>query len=188
MSTSPPSSAGAIGLSSTRRRRNCPGSCDTPAVVAGPPLPELGTVIGRDAAIVELRETLIRNRLITIVGAGGIGKTTVAVAVAQLFEDDGGGSVTFVDFARVASEEFVTSSLAAALGISSNGSDSLQAIVSILERRKAVLLLNTCEHVRNAVTHICDVLLATTLDVRNPSNQPPGVACATRESRAAGAP
>ena len=143
-----------------------PGRASTPAVVAGPPLPELGTVIGRDAEIVELRETLTRNRLTTIVGAGGIGKTTVAVAVAQLFEDDGGGSVTFVDLARVASEEFVTSSLAAALGISSNGADSLQAVVSILERRKAVLLLDTCEHVRNAVTHICDVLLATTLDVR----------------------
>ena len=48
------------------------------------------------------RETLALNRLTTIVGAGGIGKTTVAVAAAQLFEDEGGGgSVTFVDFARV---------------------------------------------------------------------------------------
>jgi DNA-binding winged helix-turn-helix (wHTH) protein len=84
-------------------------------VAAGPPLPELGTVIGRDVEIAELRDTLARNRLTTVVGAGGIGKTTIAVAVAQLFEDEGGGSVTFVDFARVAGEEFVTSPLAAAL-------------------------------------------------------------------------
>lgn len=135
-------------------------------VVAGTPLPELGTVIGRDVEIAELRQTLASHRLTTIVGAGGIGKTTVAVAAAQLFEDEGGGSVTFVDLARVASEEFVTSSLAAALGISSNGDDSLQAIVSILARRKAVLLLDTCEHVLNAMAHICDVVLAQTPDIR----------------------
>src|SRR5262245_10755219 len=113
--------------------------------VAGPPLPELGTVIGRDAAIAELRETLARNRLTTIVGPGGIGKTTVAVAVAHLFEDEGGGAVTFVDLARVASQEFVASSLAAALGISSTSNDILQAVVSILARRRAVLFLDTGE-------------------------------------------
>src|SRR5262245_62676066 len=89
------------------------GSCndlDHP-VVTSPPLPELGTVIGREVAIAELRETLAQNRLTTIVGSGGIGKTTVAVAVAQLFEDEGGGAVTFVDLARFASHDFVPSSL-----------------------------------------------------------------------------
>jgi DNA-binding winged helix-turn-helix (wHTH) protein len=141
------------------------GDIDLP-VAAGTPLPELGTVIGRDVEIAELRETLALNRLTTIAGAGGIGKTTVAVAVAQLFEDEGGGSVTFVDLARVASEEFVTSSLAAALGISSDNDDRLQAVVSILARRKALLLLDTCEHVLSAVAHICDVVLAKTPDVR----------------------
>src|SRR5215510_8272170 len=135
-------------------------------VIAAPRLPELGTVIGRDVVIAELRDTLAHNRLTTIVGAGGIGKTTVAVAVAQLFEDEGGGSVTFVDLARVASEEFVTSSLAAALGVSSDSNDSLHAVVSILAQRKAVLLLDTCEHVLNVVAHICDVLLAKGPDIR----------------------
>src|SRR5215468_11970328 len=135
-------------------------------VVAAPRLPELGTVIGRDVVIAELRETLAHNRLTTIVGSGGIGKTTVAVAVAHLFEDEGGGSVTFVDLARVASQEFVASSLAAAFGISSTTNDILQAVVSILARRRAVLFLDTCEHVLNAVTHICDVLLAKTSEIR----------------------
>src|SRR5262249_47065206 len=131
-----------------------------PAVVAGHPLPELGMVIGRDIEIAELHETLASNRLTTIVGAGGIGKTTVAVAAAQLFEDEGGGSVIFVDLARVASEEFVTSSLAAALGISSDSDDSLRAIVSILARRKTGLLLATCESLLNVVCEISDVLPA----------------------------
>lgn len=142
------------------------GGASPPTAVAAFALPELGTVIGRDIEIASLRDTLARNRLTTIVGAGGIGKTTVAVAVAHLFEDEGDGSVTFVDLARVASEEFVTSSLAAALGVSSDGHDSLHAIASILARRKAVLLLDTCEHVLNVVAHICDVLLAKAPDIR----------------------
>jgi predicted ATPase len=145
--------------------QDSPGDADRP-VVAAPRLPELGTVIGRDVVITELRETLAHDRLTTIVGAGGIGKTTVAVAVAHLFEDEGGGSVTFVDLARVASQEFVASSLAAALGISSTTKDILQAVVSILARRRAVLFLDTCEHVLNEVSRVCDVVLANTTDVR----------------------
>jgi predicted ATPase/DNA-binding winged helix-turn-helix (wHTH) protein len=135
-------------------------------VAAASALPELGTVIGRDVEIAELRETLALNRLTTISGAGGLGKTTVAVAVAQLFEDEGGGSVTFVDLARVSGEEFVPASLAAALGISSDSNDSLQAVVSILAKRKALLILDTCEHVLHAAAHICNVVLAHTSDVR----------------------
>lgn len=135
-------------------------------VAAGTALPELGTVIGRDEEIADLRETVAQNRLTTISGAGGLGKTTVAVAVAQLFEDEGGGSVTFVDLARVASEEFVPASLAAALGISSDSNDSLQSVVSILAKRKALLVFDTCEHVLHAVAHVCNVLLANTSDVR----------------------
>jgi predicted ATPase/DNA-binding winged helix-turn-helix (wHTH) protein len=135
-------------------------------VAAGTALPELATVIGRDVEIAELRETVAQSRLTTISGAGGLGKTTVAVAVAQLFEDEGGGSVTFVDLARVASEEFVPASLAAALGISSDSNDSLQAVVSILAKRKALLIFDTCEHVLHAVAHVCNVLLANTSDVR----------------------
>jgi len=129
-------------------------------------LPEIGTIIGRDTAIAQLRDTLTQHRLTTLVGAGGIGKTTVAVAAAQLFEDDGGGSVTFVDFGRVASEEFVPASLAAALGITSHGIESSQAIVSILAKRKGLLLLDTCEHVRSAVAHMCDIVLANAPQVR----------------------
>ncbi|TCL67173.1 winged helix-turn-helix domain-containing protein [Rhizobium sp. BK251] len=135
-------------------------------VVTHAQLPELGTVIGRDVEISELRETVAVNRLTTVVGAGGIGKTTVAVAAAQLFDDEEGGSIAFVDLSRVAGEEFVASSLAAALGINSGANDRLHAIASILAKRKTLLLLDTCEHVLNAVAHVCDIVLANTEDVR----------------------
>jgi len=130
------------------------------------PLPELRTIIGRDTEIAALCETMANYRLSTIVGAGGMGKTTVAVAAAQIFADEAGHTVTFVDLARVVSEEFVASTIAAALGISVGGKDVLPAAASLLARRKALLVLDTCEHVQREVARICDVLLNDTANLR----------------------
>ncbi|WP_262298925.1 winged helix-turn-helix domain-containing protein [Microvirga sesbaniae] len=133
---------------------------------SGASLPDLAMLIGREDEIAAIRASLAANRLTTIAGPGGIGKTTVAVAAAQLFEDDGRGAVTFVDLARVASDEFVTASLAVALGIRADGSDSLQSLVSILAGQKILLVLDTCEHVLGAVAHISNVILAGAPEVR----------------------
>jgi predicted ATPase/DNA-binding winged helix-turn-helix (wHTH) protein len=130
------------------------------------PLPELRTVIGRDEEIAALCATMAHHRLSTIVAAGGMGKTTVAVAAAQIFEDETGHAVTFVDLARVVSGEFVASTIAAALGISLEGQDVLPAVASLLARRKALLVLDTCEHVHGQVARICDVLLTDTANLR----------------------
>jgi predicted ATPase/DNA-binding winged helix-turn-helix (wHTH) protein len=128
--------------------------------------PSIARIIGRTAAILAIRRALGDSRLVSIVGAGGIGKTTVAVAAAREVEDAGLATVAFIDLSRVASEEFVPASLLAALGIHSGSQDSLQAVVSILARRKTLLLFDTCEHVLNAVARICNVLLSSTPDVR----------------------
>ena len=143
--------------------RPSPSSDDTPRST---PLPELRTVIGRDEDIAALCETMTHHRLSTIAGAGGMGKTTVAVAAAQIFEDETGHAVSFVDLARVVSEEFVASTIAAALGISVEGKDILAAAASLLARRKALLVLDTCEHVQREVARICDVLLTDTANLR----------------------
>ncbi len=135
------------------------------AQVAPGALPDISNVVGREAEIAQVEAMLESHRLVTIAGPGGIGKTTVATMVAHRAATAAGGSVTFVDLSRVTREEFVAASLAAALGISSGG-DSLQAVFSILARQKALLVLDTCEHVLNAVAHICDVLLSRTAQVR----------------------
>ncbi|NEK20335.1 winged helix-turn-helix domain-containing protein [Rhizobium leguminosarum] len=138
---------------------NLPASANTQ-------IPDLGTVIGRADEIAEVRRTIAVDRLTTIVGAGGVGKTTVALAVAQLVAGDEKDSVTFIDLSRIAGEEFVIPSLAAVLGISSGSQDRLDAVSSILASQTALLVLDTCEHVINAVAHLCDVILARTKSVR----------------------
>ncbi|MBA3941938.1 MAG: transcriptional regulator [Sphingopyxis sp.] len=128
------------------------------------PVPRADGIIGRDTEIAHIAGALAKNRLVTIVGAGGIGKTTVAQSVASAFGDDG-SVAAFVDFSRIANDDYVASSTASALGISP-GRDSIQSIVSILARQKMLLVFDTCEHVLSAVAHLCDVLMAKTRNVR----------------------
>jgi predicted ATPase/DNA-binding winged helix-turn-helix (wHTH) protein len=124
-------------------------------------------IVGREAAMAEIQTSLSKSRLVSIIGPGGIGKTTVAIAVAEHIErTEPDVAVTFVDLARVASEEFVSASLLAALGISSVSGDSLQAVVAVLAKRKTLLVLDTCEHVLGAVAHAARVILEKTTEVR----------------------
>lgn len=144
-----------------------PVSATGPTSPVGYRLPSAATrIVGRADAIQAVCRALEASRLVSLVGPGGIGKTTVAMAVAQQVEDAGDTAVTFVDLARVASDEFVATSLAAALGVHAGGVDSLQAVVAILAGRDALLVLDTCEHVLGAACRVCEVLLATATNVR----------------------
>jgi DNA-binding winged helix-turn-helix (wHTH) protein len=135
------------------------------AGLAATPLPQLHDIIGREAEIASVKGLLEMSRLVSVVGAGGIGKTTLAGAVAHDLAAEPGGSVAFVDLSQVTREEFVADALATALGVSSGGA-GLQGLCSILARQRMLLVLDTCEHVLSAVSHICEVLLARTAHLR----------------------
>src|SRR5438309_586854 len=74
-------------------------------------------MVGRDDVVSELAGLLPQRRLMTIVGPGGIGKTTVALAVAQKLIGSYPDGICFVDLASVLSPELVTSTVATALGV-----------------------------------------------------------------------
>jgi predicted ATPase/DNA-binding winged helix-turn-helix (wHTH) protein len=129
-------------------------------------LPEIVTVIGRDDDISAVVEAMRHHRLTTIAGTGGIGKTTVAVAASRLFGDDAEYTIVFVDLARVASGEFVLSTVAAALGITADGRNGTRPIASLISDRRILLVLDTCEHVRDAVVEVSNGLLAASTELR----------------------
>ncbi|MGO7180658.1 winged helix-turn-helix domain-containing protein [Rhizobium brockwellii] len=138
-----------------------------PQISAAPPaFPNPRTIVGRAEDIAEVRRIVAVNRLATIVGAGGIGKTTVALAVADLASQQDGVPIVFLDLSRIAGEEFVIPTLAAMLGVSSGSQDRLDAICSLLATRAVFLVLDTCEHVSNAVALLCEVVLSRTANVR----------------------
>src|SRR5476649_1219810 len=77
-------------------------------------------MIGRDYAAAAVIRRLLRERLVTIVGAGGIGKTTVALAVAERMLPAFPDGVRFVDLAPIEGPQFVASALGMVLGITAD--------------------------------------------------------------------
>jgi predicted ATPase len=80
-------------------------------------LPTMTRAIGREPVISALRERLPLERLTTLVGPGGIGKTTVALAVSQAMSADYSDGLAFADLAPVSDPALVIGVVAAALGL-----------------------------------------------------------------------
>src|SRR5262249_8901623 len=121
---------------------------DLPGALSAPGLTRL---IGRDQEVATLKERVAKRRLITVSGPGGIGKTTVAVAVAasaqHLFED---GIFTVDLGAAAASASDLPQAIAMALRLSVVPSDPLPGLTAFLRDKNLLLLLDNCEHIIGA--------------------------------------
>lgn len=122
-----------------------------------PPL--LTRMVGRDDTVRLLSEQIAEKRLVTIHGAGGIGKTTVAVAVghAQLAAFD--GAVCFFDLGPLSDRLLVPSALASALGLLVHTSDPTPAVVNFFRDRKMLLIFDSCEHVIDSVANLAERII-----------------------------
>lgn len=130
-------------------------------------LPTLGTqIFGRDDAIEELRHDLRASRLVSLVGAGGIGKTTVALAVAEQAVGVFADGVWLVELALLRDPELVPNAIAAALGVASDASDLLDAVCNHLRERETLLVLDSCEHLLAATAAASERILASAGRVR----------------------
>src|SRR5262249_29306539 len=122
-----------------------------PAPLSRPPL--LRDIVGREAEIAHIADLLINERHVTLAGAGGIGKTTVAVAAAQAFAAQCRDGTCFVDLATISDPTLFGAALVTALGIRGNHPDnSLATILDYLRPRQMLLILDNCEHVLPAAT------------------------------------
>jgi predicted ATPase len=125
-------------------------SSSTPATTNNLPL-LVPRIIGRDLIIAQIQEEVVNARLNSIVGAGGIGKTTVALAIAAqalpLFAD----GVWWVDFAPLLDPSLIPNAIAAATGLAVHSADILQGLCGYLRNRRVLLVLDNCEHVVDAI-------------------------------------
>ncbi|WP_394834953.1 helix-turn-helix transcriptional regulator [Pendulispora rubella] len=130
-----------------------------PRVVTRPGLPaRFDRIVGRDAAIREISEQLISQRFVSIVGPGGMGKTTVAVAVAHEMVPEFDGDVCFVDLGSLSDPRHVLLGVASALGLTVQGDDVAARLVVFLGDRRALLVLDSCEHVMDAIAPLAERL------------------------------
>jgi predicted ATPase/DNA-binding winged helix-turn-helix (wHTH) protein len=104
-------------------------------------------IIGRDEAVRELSEKLRSERFVTIVGPGGVGKTTVALSVANGLLQDFAGAVCFVELSSVSDAGLLASVVTSALGARVQAEDPLPELIAHLRGRTILLVLDNCEHV-----------------------------------------
>jgi predicted ATPase/DNA-binding winged helix-turn-helix (wHTH) protein len=124
-------------------------------------LPTLHTrALGRGDTISALLDRLQRQRFITIVGGGGIGKTTVALAVAEAVIATYEHGIWFVDLAPLSDEHFVAGTLASALGLTTHSDNPIPDLITHLRLRRMLIVLDTCDHVIGAVAALAEQVLA----------------------------
>ena len=109
--------------------------------------PRLARMVGRDEVVRAVSEQLIMGRFVSIVGPGGIDKTTVAVSVAHALLNGFSGAVSFVDLGALTNPQLVPTAVASALGSMVQASDPFGSLVAFLGDKKILLILDNCEHV-----------------------------------------
>jgi predicted ATPase len=99
-------------------------------------------------------------RLLTLVGPGGIGKTRLAIEVANLTLDDFPGGVFFVDLSAVDDPDFVLAMIASAVGLADERAGLPESLAARLGRDRTMVVLDTFEHVLTAAPTIGNLLVA----------------------------
>ena len=122
-----------------------------------PPL--FSRVIGRADVVNELAVQLSRQRLVTIVGAGGIGKTTVAIATTERLAASYQHGACFVDLATIADRQLVPAALASVLGLAVYSDDPTAALAASLANERRLIVLDNCEHVIEAAAALAEKLV-----------------------------
>ncbi len=135
-----------IGASATPRKTNLPAST--------------APLLGRDDDVDALRRWLEAQRLVTVVGAGGIGKSRLAQAVGRSLADRWRDGVWWLELAGLADPALLSLSVAQALGVNISAPEGGPAVLAAaLREREMLLVIDNCEHLLEAVAELVDRLL-----------------------------
>src|SRR5206468_12826292 len=124
-------------------------------------LPEtLSELIGRDAELGAVAALVTEHRLVSLVGAGGIGKTRLGLEVARHLLARFPDGVFLAELGPLSSPELVPATVASALGLTHiAGSASREGVAGAVGTKKLLLVIDNCEHVIEAATGMTEALL-----------------------------
>lgn len=116
----------------------------------------LTELIGRDADVDRLRALLDDHRLVTLTGPGGAGKTRLAL---EVMHDAAATTTWWIDLSAVGTHEQLMAAVAATTGAPTQPDDDGESIIAFLGPRRGTLVLDTCEHLTDALRHLIERLL-----------------------------
>jgi predicted ATPase len=118
-------------------------------------------LIGRESEVDEIEAAVTSQRLVTLTGMGGVGKTRLAVEVATQLADEFPDGVWFFELAAVTEPSAVPDAVAAVLGITQQSGKSMSdSVAAALVGRVRLLVIDNCEHVRDAAADLIEAILA----------------------------
>src|SRR5215207_7191457 len=118
------------------------------------------TFVGREREMLEVKRELAMTRLLTLTGAGGSGKTRLALEVARELVGAYPDGVRLVELAPLSEEGLVPQTVAGALGVLEQPDRSLtHTLAEALQRKQTLLVMDNCEHLIDATAHLSDALL-----------------------------
>src|SRR6266566_570518 len=123
------------------------------------------TMIGRETVVSQVSDKLRNERFVTLLGPGGIGKTTVALAVGRAAAEEFGGKVHFVDLESLTDPRHVAGAVATSLGLPLKSKDPGLELVDLVRSRKLLIILDSCEHVIETVALLAEQLYQETEQV-----------------------
>jgi len=120
----------------------------------------LTTFIGREKEIDEVTNLIAKNRLVTLVGIGGIGKTRLSLQIARELLNTFPDGVWFIEFSSLTDPALVTQTIAKTLGLIERADRSPEMVLNdFLQWKSSLLILDNCEHLTQVCAGLAEVLL-----------------------------
>ena len=135
--------------------------------------------VGREADIAQVGDLVIKNRLVTLTGAGGVGKTRMAIQIAGLCVNEFADGIWYVDLAPITDPDLVPITTARALGLPEQpGRSTVDTLRRFVADRQMLVVLDNCEHLLDASAALVLALLESCprLTLLTTSREPIGVA------------
>ena len=122
-------------------------------------------MVGRDDDVLKVSTQLSASRFVTIVGPGGVGKTTIAITIGHHLTEAFAGVVLFVDLGMLSDPKLVATAVASMLGLSVQSDDATPSLIAYLRDKQILLILDTCEHLIEAVATLAANIVAAAPEV-----------------------